>query len=188
MHKRCYKKDLWSPLPVRQPPKQSQFEAKSFCVTAALLLLLGSGILRAESRSEAPLGELRIEGEYIERLLLRRNDGHSEVFADPTGTVRLPTGQYLVQEIRLKGGYNHRTMPRNSQITISADKPAALKAGGPLKQTIDVRREGRMLQMTYGLAGVGGETYGAVRNANKAPGFAIYKGDRKIESGDFESG
>lgn len=188
MHKYCYKRWLWIILSISQSPEQSQFKAKSFCAIAALLLFPGAGILGAESRGTAPLGDLKIEGEYIERLLLRRNDGHSEVFADPTGTVRLPSGQYLMQEIRLKGGYNHRTMPRNSQITITADEPALLKVGGPLKRTINVRRQGRMLELTYALAGIGGETYAAVRNANKAPSFAIYKGDRKIADGEFEFG
>lgn len=162
---------------------------ESFSSLAAVLLLLGSGVCRAESQDQKPVrGELKIEGKYIERLVLGRNDGHTEVLNDPEDTLRLPVGQYLLQDVRLKGGYSRRTMPHAHRIAVSEDEPAVLKVGGPLKQTISVQRQGRILEMTYGLVGVGGETYAAVRNANKRPAFTIYKGDRKISSGKFEFG
>lgn len=165
--------------------------AKSICVNslAVVVLVLGTGVCLAQSHSQkSALGELRIEGENIERLLLRRNDGHREVLNNPEETVRLPTGQYILNEIRLKGGYNHRSMPRKSRVTIRDDKPAVLKVGGPLKQTISVQRQGKILRLTYGLVGIGGETYTVVRNVRKRPGFSIYKGDREIANGKFEFG
>lgn len=157
---------------------------------AGVLVLFCSGVCLCEARDQkSTLGELRLEGKHIERMALRRNDGHMEVFNNPGETVKLPAGQYLLQDIRLKGGYTRQTtMRRNNRVVISEGEPALLKVGGPLKQTISVRRQGSILQLAYSLTGVGGETYAAVRNAGKRPAFAIYKGEKKIGAGEFEFG
>ncbi len=152
-----------------------------------ILLFLGSGACLCKAQEPA-LGELKLEGKYIERLVLSRNDGHREVFSDPKETVKLPVGQYLLQDVRLKGGYARRGISDRNRVTISEEKMAVLRVGAPLKQTVSVRRRGRMLELSYGLYGVGGATYTAVRNANKRPTFTIYKGDRKIATGEFEFG
>ena len=48
---------------------------------------------------------------------------------------------------------------------------------------------GRICVLDYRLIGAGGETYHLVNvDASKPPEFAIYKGGKKIESGDFEFG
>ncbi len=153
-----------------------------------ILLFLGSGACLCKAQEPA-LGELKLDGKYIERLVLSRNDGHREVFSDPKETVKLPVGQYLLQDVRLKGGYTRRTIGASqSRVTISEGETAVLKVGAPLKQTVSVRRRGRMLELSYGLHGVGGATYTAVTNANKRPAFAIYKGEREIATGEFEFG
>ena len=66
---------------------------------------------------------------------------------------------------------------------------AVLKAGGPLNNTVTASRQGQDLVLNYHLAGAGGETYQlAKQDTSKPPAFAIYKGDKKIASGDFEFG
>ncbi|MEA3225956.1 MAG: hypothetical protein U9Q07_08390 [Planctomycetota bacterium] len=165
--------------------------AKSVGSLAAVLLLFGSGARLCNAKDgKSTLGKLRLDGEYIERLVLRRNDGHTEVLNDPEETVKLPAGQYLLQDVRLKGGYTRQTIraPHSNRITISKDKPALLKVGGPLKQTVSVRRRGSILELTYGLFGADGNTYAIASNRNKRPTFAIYKGHRKIVTGKFEFG
>lgn len=164
---------------------------KTACSLAAVLVLLGSGVCLCKAQDrKSTLGELKIEGKYIERLVLSRNDGHREVLNNPGETVKLPVGQYLLQEVRLKGGYTRQSTraPQSNRVTISKDNPASLIVGGPLKQTISVRRQGRILELAYSLVGVGGETYAAVRNARKRPAFVVYKGDREIGAGEFEFG
>ncbi len=158
---------------------------------AGVLALFCSGVCFCEAQDrKSALGELKLEGEHIERLLLTRNDGHREILNNPDETVKLPVGQYLLQDVRLKGGYTRQTTrgPRSDRVTISKDNPASLRVGGPLKQTVSVRRQGRTLELAYSLVGVGGETYAAVRNAGKRPAFVVYKGDREIGAGEFEFG
>lgn len=155
------------------------------------LILVGPVTCRGESQDgKGAVGELRLQGESIELLVLRRNDDQQQEIQNPQETIELPVGQYRVLEIRLKGGYNGRivTSRPHDRFEINEGKPASLKVGGPLKQTISAKRQGRMLELSYGLVGIGGETYNAVRNANNRPAFAIYKGDREIAKGDFEFG
>ena len=163
---------------------------KSVSSLAGVLVLLGSGVCLCKAPDpESALGELRLEGRYIERLVLKCNDGHTEALNDPEETLKLPAGQYILQNVRLKGGYTHQTTPDNpNRVTISKDSPALLKVGGPLNQTISIRRKGRILELTYALVGVGGETYVTTANQDRRPTFAVYKGDREIAAGEFEFG
>ncbi len=156
---------------------------------AAVLVLFGSGVWLCKAQDGKPaMGELRLEGEYIERLALRRNDGHTEILNNPDETVELPVGQYLVQDVRLKGGFTRQTIQKSNRVTISEDETALLRVGAPLKQTISVRRRGSILELTYGLFGADGNTYALSANRNKRPTFTIYKGDREIAAGEFEFG
>ena len=82
--------------------------AKSISISylGIVLLLLGSGVCPAKSEfQKSGFGELKLEGKYIERLVLSRNDGYREVLNGPGDRVRLPAGQYLVRDVRLKGGF-----------------------------------------------------------------------------------
>ena len=66
---------------------------------------------------------------------------------------------------------------------------AVLKAGGPLDNNVTANRQGPDLVLNYHLVGAGGETFRlAKRDTTKPPKFAIYKGDKKVASGDFEFG
>ena len=87
------------------------------------------------------LGELRLEGKHIERLVLRREDDHTERFDRPGEVVELPVGQYHLMESHMDGGYACFQGPgsQNKWITIAENKPAVLKAGAPLKQTLEVK-------------------------------------------------
>lgn len=165
---------------------------KSAGLLAVALAILGSGVsLCTAQDGQSALGDLKIEGEDIERLVLRRNDGHTETLENPDKTVKLPEGQYLLQDVRLKGGYARRTVASGrNRVTISEDTTASLTVGAPLKQTVSVRRQGSILQLSYGLSGVDGNTYAStiVGSRNRPPTFTIYKGDRKIATGEFEFG
>ena len=134
------------------------------------------------------IGQLKIEGEHIERLVLERKDGQTEKLENPGQTIKLPVGEYKLREVRLEGGYSIRNLGAlsHNRIAISESEPAVLKAGGPLKQTIKIERRGSVLVLNYDLIGVGGESYAIARN--RQPSFQIFKGDQKIASGQFEFG
>ena len=138
---------------------------------------------------EKALGELKLEGEHVERLVLQRKDGHTDRFDQPGEVVELPVGEYQLLESHLDGGYTcfQGGGPQKKWITIAENVPAVLKVGTPLKQTLEVKRQGRTLALDYKLLGIGGEGYTRADRSNP-PGFTVYKGDQEIASGQLAYG
>jgi hypothetical protein len=67
--------------------------------------------------------------------------------------------------------------------------PGIVNAGGPLTNTVTIQRRGQSLVLNYRLIGAGGESYRPLSSVkSEPPRFAIYWGDRLLESGDFEFG
>jgi len=155
-----------------------------------ILLFLGIGVCLCDAqeadKQSSALGEIKLQGKYIERLVLRRKDGHIERFDQPAETIKLPVGEYL-PEAYLKGGYSCRFLSRDRRVTVAENKPVVLKVGAPLKQTVKAQRRGRILVLNYELLGVGGEMYTSA-NRTKPPTFTVYRGDKEIASGKFEFG
>jgi hypothetical protein len=154
------------------------------------ILLLSISILfvpsvSADQTQEQPLGQLKIEGSHIEQLVLRAINGQTKTFDNPQDTIKLPAGTYYLQQVNLKNGFSCNFI--NDRIVITEDKPAVLKVGAPLKQTIDVKRQGRLLVLNYKLTGQGGENY-RDQSRREKPAFTVYKGDKVISSGNFEYG
>ena len=169
----------------------AKFRFASSLIT--ILLFLGTGIClcdaqEAEKQGSA-LGELKLQGKYINYLVLRRKDGHSEKINRPAETIEMPVGEYRLQEVRLKGGYTCRPLSVSGRdwVRVSEDKPSMLKVGAPLKQTVGVQRQGGILVLNYELLGVGGEKYTG-GDRSKPPTFTVYKGDKEIASDKFEFG
>ena len=154
-------------------------------------ILLFSHVGATSSQAQDPvLGELELQGESIVRLILRREgDNQTETFRRPEQIVELPTGKYTVQEVHLDGGYIYHASrgPKRHWVTVTSGGPATLKIGGPLKQTVKVSREGRVLVMNYELLGIGGEQYTS-GDRREPPTFVVYKADKKIASDNFEFG
>jgi hypothetical protein len=158
-------------------------------ITVLLLLGTRACLCQAQepSKPDSALGELRLEGKDVERLVLRRNDGHTETLKNPEETIRLPAGEYLLQDVRLKGAYIRSRSAGSERITIRAGQQEVLKVGAPLVPTLKVQRQGRILRLSYELLGVGGEAY-TNGDRSKPPTFAVYRGQRKIASDKFEFG
>jgi len=136
------------------------------------------------------VGELKLEGKHIKRLVLRQKDGGTKKFDKPGETIKLAIGEYRLQEASLEGGYSCGiTTPVSDAnwVTVAEDKPAVLKVGAPLKQTVEVRKQGSLLLLNYKLLGAGGEAYTS-DNRSDPPAFTVYKGDKKIASCKFEFG
>lgn len=155
-----------------------------------ILLVIALAFWTAGVSFGQELGELRLEGKHIERLVLRRKDGHTEQFIRPAKTIQLPVGVYRLQQVSLdESNFSGLLMEISSVdwITISEDKPAILKVGAPLNQIIEVTRQGSILVLDYKLLGVGGEVY--VDSSRRVrPRFTIYEKDKKIATSEFEFG
>ncbi len=172
-----------------------QMLAADLVAATILNLALGPGSLCAKetptpSAQGTNLGELKVQGKYIERLVLRQKDGAIREFGKPGETIKLPAGEYRLEQVRLQGGYScgiTRPISDADWVTVAADKPAVLKVGAPLKQTVEVRREGSLLLLNYKLLGAGGEAYTSDKRSDP-PAFTVYKGDKKIASCKFEYG
>ena len=141
----------------------------------------------------AELGELKLSGDFIQRVHLR--DGPCLVVLDaPAETVRVPVGRYGDHQVRLGKGDAVAHPERSDRgvrmpLAVAKDRPAALAAGGPLTNSVTLSRRGKHLVFSYRLLGAGGETYQlGTTDYNKPPQFAVYQGDKKIASGKFEFG
>jgi hypothetical protein len=169
------------------------------------------------TEQEPALGELRITGSFIERLVLTGGP-YTVVLVRPAGSVQVPVGNYNEPSVWLKQGQTEAyfdSVPKSGKRTVPDDKvggvrpisgvteagkvvvvderrPAVLAAGGPLTNSISVTRHGRDLNLTYRLIGAGGGDYKLWEywrtKRDWPPQFSIYQGERKIASGKFEFG
>jgi hypothetical protein len=141
----------------------------------------------------AELGELKLSGQFIQRVHLR--DGPCLVVLDaPAEVVHVPVGRYGDHLARLGKG-NAVAHPERSDrgvtkpLIVAKDKPATLVAGGPLTNSVTLTPRGGQLVFNYRLVGAGGETYQfGTTDRTKPPQFAVYQGDKRIASGKFEFG
>ena len=167
----------------------------SSLIRILFVLLVGLCLCDAQKAyGEKPAqGELKIEGKYIKQLTLEREDGNKVTFDQPGESIKIAAGKYRLQEVHLEGGYTYQEwmVPRpelkQNWIEVGEDKPAVLKAGAPLKQILKAERQGRALELDYKLLGIGGEKY-VNSDSNKPPTFTVYKGGKRIASGEFEYG
>jgi len=169
----------------------TKFRFVSLFITTLFFLEIGICFCEAQETDsqDSALCELKLQGKYIERLVLQRKDGRTERFDQPAETIKLQVGEYRLLETHLKGGYICRSSrtPTGDWVTIAEDKSAVLKFGAPLKQTVKAQRQGSVLVLNYELIGIGGEIY-TDSNRNKPPTFTVYKGDKEIASDKFEFG
>jgi hypothetical protein len=143
----------------------------------------------------AALGDLKITGKYIKRLMLPGNN-YLAILDHPAGTVKVPAGNYKQPSVLLeKGGIEASSTAdpwqSDTKIVVTADGkvPAVLDLGGPLTNSVAVARHGRDLRLDYRLIGAGGVTYQLVaQDRSQPPEFAVYRGDKQIASGKFEFG
>lgn len=155
-----------------------------------------------------PLGELRITGQYIHRLVLSpAASGGAPVPGVPVTVIlespgpveRVPVGAYQYGLSLKQGGVEARpsmnslgSYARNSEpLVVGANRAATLTAGGPLTNSVTLARRGRSLAMSYQLLGAKGWAY-QLQTARKEPEFTIYRpgksADKELASGRFQFG
>lgn len=155
----------------------------------SILVLLNTGICLSQVQEEGPItGELKLEGKHILKLVFQYKDRKTETFNNPGESIKLSAGEYRLREVHLEGGYVSRLrIAPDRWKTVDKDKPAVLKVGAPLKQTVRAQRRRNLLVLNYELLGVGGGHYVRAQRG-KPPQFAIYSSNKKIASGKFEFG
>ncbi len=153
----------------------------------------GTGLEVTFSEAARPTGSVSLEGEGTDRLILSGEESPSTVVINSPGKeVWVPAGTYAYQEVYLHGGgavgsfYARRREP----LTVIQDASASLELGGPLNNTVEMRRSGRTLIFDYKLTGVGGEDYEEPTEGRRerAPVLTVYRDGSKIASGSFEYG
>ncbi len=155
---------------------------------------------------EVELGELKLTGEFIERLVLvssplNRNrtpeppPAFTVVLDHPGKTVNVPAGAYhQFQVLVTSGGISaHNVFSEGSSRppVVVAQNAAAppIEAGGPLTNSVKGVQQGRTLTLNYELLGSGGIAYQLCsQDRSKPPGFTIYRNGKAIHSGRFEFG
>jgi hypothetical protein len=169
------------------------------------------------TEQQPALGELRITGRFIERLVLTGGP-YAVVLVRPAASVKVPVGNYNHPSVWLKQGPDEAyfdSLPKSGKrtaydyanggvrpisgvveagkvVVVDERRPAMLTMGGPLTNSISVTRHGRDLKFTYRLIGAGGGDYKLWEywrtKGDVPPQFSIYQGERKIASDKFEFG
>ena len=162
-----------------------------------------------------PLGELRITGSYIHRLVLAGGP-YVVVLDRPPVSVKIPPGRYYPYRVWLgqdgAEAYFNYGVPRTAKanvmepitgaklpvvkppapeqaIVVEEHQPAVLVVGGPLTNCISAAHRGRNLLLSYRLTGAGGGTYWLARFDHwKPPRFTVSTPGKPGGSGEFEFG
>lgn len=138
-----------------------------------------------------PTGQVRIDGSFI-RYMSLKDDRTMIVLERPGEKVTMPLGTYILRQVYMDAGVAGMLQRSNfgtDTIRVEKDRIETIKAGGPLSNTVEVKRVGRILQFNYKLVGADGKSYVTIiRDDKKTPKFAVYKSDRQIGSGTFKFG
>jgi hypothetical protein len=151
-----------------------------------------SQLMAGFTEISSPLGELVLDGQFVQRLVLQ---GNGLVILDsPTQPLPVPADKYRVQAIYLQSPpstmvFAARDVSRFPEFSVTAGASYHLRAGGPLESRVAVASRGNSLGLNYVLTGVAGESYTASNPGRKnPPKFSIYQGDRQLAAGNFEYG
>jgi hypothetical protein len=160
------------------------------------------------------LGELRISGSHIRRLVLEGGPC-LVVLEHPDASVRVPVGRYYPRCIWLQKGRTEAYFrfgvstsgksvvmdevtgaqlpvigpPPVERVVVDDQRPAMLVVGGPLTNFVSGTHRGRELFLGYQLLGAGGGEYRPVgRDFEEQPQFTIREGGMRVGAGNFEFG
>ena len=173
------------------------------------------GLALRLTEQPAALGELRITGSFIQRLVLTGGP-YVVVLAQPPAIVRVPTGHYHPYRVWLKQGRGEAffefglpqsgmanvveevsgsqmpvlSPPRpEAAVVVAEQRTAVLEVGGPLTNCVSATHRGGNLLLSYRLLGAGGGEYWLTAGGDgKPPQVTICKSGKRIGSGQFEFG
>jgi hypothetical protein len=147
----------------------------------------GIAVRVAFSVTEAPTGQVQLEGQHIQELLLKRHDGTSILYVSGN-PMQIPVGSYTAHAITLDGGWISNEPVPSIRVQVRPGEARPLRVGGPLKHSVECMPSGSSILLTYTLRGVGGESYEKPGSYAEPPAFTIYRGSTRVASGNFEYG
>jgi hypothetical protein len=178
--------------------KYLRFVGKAAWHILPIWLFLLSTAVRSEEPSVAENAnnpakcEFIVEGKEVEKVILapavwRSDQSVQEIKVQSGVSNFLPAGNYTIQSIILRGGYQSNN---SGTLTLSPSAPCKLEVGTPLKSTVKVKREGRILHLDYQLLDAQGRNYTTyyTRDRSAPPQFVVYQGKRRVGSGTFSYG
>ena len=141
-------------------------------------------------KEQAPrLGELKVTGADLHRLILTAKPDMTVLLDKPTGAVKLPMGKYSLDEIWLRKGETELIRLNGGSLVVQEQRPATLVAGGPLTNSVEGRPQGDALLLEYQILGADGGAYQFPRpDRQHPPEFAVFQGTNKLAAGKFQYG
>ena len=141
-------------------------------------------------KEQAPrLGELKVTGSSLHRLILIAKPALTVLLDQPEGTVKLPVGSYSLEEIWLREGEVEVGSFRAGKVSVGDRRAASLFAGGPLTNSVEVKSQDHDLQLNYKLLGADGRAYQFPRpDYQHPPEFAVFQGTNRLAGDKFKFG
>ncbi len=141
------------------------------------------------TEQSVPMGELKVIGAFLHRLILIGDKGLVAILDQPEGTRKIPAGGYAVEEIWLRQGDLEAARFKAGRLTVDPRRLASLTAGGPLTNSVKVVSQGYDLSLRHELLGVDGQAYRLPRPDYKnPPQFALFQGTNRLVTGKFQFG
>jgi hypothetical protein len=138
---------------------------------------------------QPPLTEVKLSGESLYYAVLQDPKGYTAVLRQLPGSLKIPSGRYSASAVWLKKGAAEAFRFANEPSLLNATAPTNLALGGPLMNSVTFAREGRKLRLNYRLLGADGGGYWLVQiDQPKPPEFTVYRGGKKVLSGQFVFG
>jgi hypothetical protein len=136
-----------------------------------------------------PLGEVKVSGAFLHRLILKQDKGYVALLDQPAGSQRIPAGKYTLEELWLRQGNTEALRLKAGKIIVDPQQPASLVAGGPLTNSVKVFSRGYDLSLQYELLGADGAAYTLPRpDRSHPPQFAIFQGTNRLAADKFSYG
>jgi hypothetical protein len=126
-----------------------------------------------------------IVGESITGLLLEDASGRVQRFPIVKGTIALPPGDYSVADVQV-GGWRYHSQHAGPWFTHSAESPARLSLGAPLRGKVQIKPSGRRIDLNFSVVDAEGRTYNG--RTPQPPRVEIYAGEKLSGSGTFRYG
>jgi len=173
-------------------PKMVHLAGQSFGLSHCFTNQGGSPCYWLElTPTRPPLGELRLTGRNVYRLILQQPGGYTAVLDTPGSAKKVPAGTYQTAEVWLRYGATEAFYDGPLPLTVRADASISLPIGGPLTNLVVAERSGDDVVLRYQLVGPGNRplTYRmSTEDRSNPPGWTILAGGMQIASGKFAYG
>lgn len=173
-------------------PKMVHLAGQSFGLSNYFTNQGGSPCYLLELTPARPqLGELRLSGQNLYRLILQQPGGYTAILDTPGSAKKIPAGIYQTAEVWLRHGAAEAFYDGPLPLTVGADTPISLAIGGPLTNLVVAERSGDNLLLRYQLVGTGRHPLiyrMSTEDRTNPPGWAILSGGKQIASGKFAYG